>query len=63
MATKTQIIRHECYPDSGMLVIFDVYAGDDPRDYAAKNFKPMAKVQSFRTRAQAEAFAANLERA
>lgn len=58
---KTMIKRHVCYYEHATVTIFDVYAGDDPRDYAAKDYKPMVSVKSCRTMEEAQAFANRLE--
>lgn len=60
MAITTNIVQHATYPDTGCVVIFDVYAGDDPRDYMMRNYKPMSRRGSFKTLAEAVAFAAEL---
>lgn len=57
-----QIKRETCIiNDSAILPIYDVYAGDDPRDYARLGFRPMSRIKSFRTMAEAEAFVATRE--
>lgn len=56
---KLQIKEHRCYPDTGPMLIYDVYSGDDPRDYARPGYSPMVRIKSFSTKAAAEAYCAN----
>lgn len=43
-------------PDNHILVIYDVYAGDDPRDYMMPGYRGQRCVASFRHRSQAQAY-------
>ena len=48
--------------DNTIHTIYDVYAGDDPRDYAMRGYRPMSYRASFRTRTEAEAYIVKINR-
>lgn len=52
-----KIVSSRCIiNDNTPHVIYDVYGGDDARDWMMLGYRAMVHLASFRTRAEAEAF-------
>jgi len=57
--TQYVVREHVCQYETGPHKIYDVYAGDSARDYAAADYRPMRKIESFRTRREADQYMHN----